>query len=67
MDKPVVHKIVKTTRRNFLDDVIKEKSIVPVAQFDLSLELINPKKRSNLSKSPRLTLPAQIEKIEKKE
>ena len=50
-------------RGSYLDYFVKLKKDVPTpTAYEVSGSLINPKKASNLSKGPRITMPVQIEK-----
>ena len=66
LDKPKVNKIVNTKKSCFLDEYVKVKSLIKVANMDMSLDLLDKKKKSSLSRSPRVTMPQEIEKREKK-
>lgn len=55
-DKPRVPIISNDKRKCFIDDTIKEKGYIPSADYKISTELLNSKKRSFLGKGKRLTL-----------
>ena len=61
MDKPQTIRIVKDTKKNFLDDVTRAKSFVPApCTYNVEGSLIDPKKNSGLSEGKRLTLVDEI-------
>ena len=66
LDKPKVSKIVNTKKPTYIDEIVKEKRLIQVANMNLSGDMLDKKGRSSLNKSPRITLPMEIEKYEKK-
>lgn len=67
MDKARIVSMKGGKKKTFLDDVVKEKSGVPPANYEIMSRLIDPKRCSNLSKGRRLTMPMEIELLNKKE
>eukprot|EP00347_Sterkiella_histriomuscorum_P002618 403367446 len=66
-DKVRTNKIVNNQKKNFIDDYVKSKSMVPApAEYNTSGSLINPKKNSGLSKGKRITLIDEIIKDSEK-
>ncbi|CDW85772.1 UNKNOWN [Stylonychia lemnae] len=56
-DKVRTHKIVNNGKKNFIDQYVKLKSIVPApVEYNTSGNIINPKKGSNMAKGKRMTL-----------
>lgn len=54
-------------KTSFIDDIIKKRKPFPApGLYDTTGSLLQQKKHSNLCKSPRVTLPTEIEQIEKK-
>ena len=65
-DGPLVKKIHAGKNETYIDLVVKAKSIVPEAKYDISYDwMMN--KRSNFSKDKRHTLATDIERKAKKD
>jgi hypothetical protein len=66
IDKPIVFGIHKEIKpRHYLDDLLKSKKHVPDAKYQIAKDFIF-KQNMLHGKSPRITLPVEIEKREKK-
>ena len=66
LDKVINYKIHDTKKKTYIDDAVKQKAFLP-PPYDVAGSLINPKKNSNLCKGVRMTLPLEIENLNKKE
>lgn len=66
MDKPLVAKIWPGKKKTYLDFEVKLKEHVPPAKYEILGSMINERRKSNLDKGRRNTLPDEIEAYNKK-
>ena len=66
IDKPIVTKIPPGNKGCFLDELLKSKKHINVAQFDLSGSMLHKRQKSSADKAPRITIPDEIARMEKR-